>query len=80
MRFNPKRLVAVPSSKPGVARYVYGLHSVIVVGDIISFSSFGEGEMPLEVKLEICRYLGLEDPVYLGRSVPADGTEAEEVA
>ena len=68
MRFNPKRLVAVPSSKPGVERYVYGLHSIIKIGDIISFSSFGEGEMPLDTKLEICRYLGLEDPVYLGSS------------
>ena len=68
MNFCSKRLVAVPSSDPDIQRYVYGLHSVIVVDDIISFSSFGEGEMPLDTKLEICRYLGLEDPVYLGSS------------
>ena len=68
MRFNPKRLVAVPGSNPDVKRYVYGLHSVIVVGGIISFSSFGEGEMSTDVKLAICRHLGLEDPVYLGSS------------
>ena len=66
MRFCPKRLIAVPSSNPDVKRYVYGLHSVIVVG--ISFSSFGEGEMSTDVKLAICRHLGLEDPVYLGSS------------
>ena len=67
MRFNPKRLIAVPSSNPDVKRYVYGLHSVIVVD--ISFSSFEEGEMSTDVKLAICRHLGLEDPVYLGSSV-----------
>lgn len=68
MRFSPKRLIGVPSSEPDIRRYVYGLHSVIVVGDIISFSSFGEGEMPTTTKLAICRHLGLEDPVYLGSS------------
>ena len=51
MRFWPKKLVAVPSSEPGVQRYAYGLHSVIVIGDIISFSSLGEGEMSLDIKL-----------------------------
>ena len=66
MRFCPKRLIAVPSSNPDVKRYVYGLHSVILVNDIISFSSLGEGEMSPEVKLAICRHLGVEDPVYLG--------------
>ena len=55
MRFNPKKLIAVPN--PDVHRYVYGLHSVIVVD--ISFSSFGEGEISTDVKLEICRYLVL---------------------
>ena len=67
MRFNPKKLIAVPSSNPDVKRYVYGLHSVIVVG--ISFSSLGEGEMELATKTAICRHLGVEDPVYLGRAV-----------
>ena len=69
MRFNPKKLIAVPSSNPDVKRYVYGLHSVMLVSDIISFSSFGEGEISTDVKLAICRHLGLEDPVYLGSSV-----------
>jgi hypothetical protein len=68
VRFCPKRLIVVPSSNPDVKRYVYGLHSVILVNDIISFSSFGEGEMSTDVKLAICRHLGLEDPVYLGSS------------
>lgn len=80
MRFNQKRLIAVPSSESGVKRYVYGLHSIIKIGDIISFSSFGEGEMDLTTKLAICKHLGVADPVYLGSSVSADETEVEEVA
>ena len=78
MNFCSKRLVTVPSSNPDIQRYVYGLHSVIMVGDIISFSSFGEGELPQEMKLSICRHLGAEQPVYLGSS-PAEA-KAEEVA
>ena len=80
MRFNQKKLVAIPSSKADVQRYAYGLHSVIVVGDIISFSSFGEGEMSLDLKLAICKHLGLSNPVYLGNSVSADEAKVEEVA
>jgi hypothetical protein len=78
VRFCPKRLIAVPSSNPDVKRYVYGLHSVILVNDIISFSSLGEGEMSLSMKREICHHLGLEDPVYLGSSV--DESKTAEVA
>ena len=78
MSFNSKRLIAVPSSNPDIQKYVYGLHSVILVGDIISFSSFGEGEMSLSMKREICHHLGLEDPVYLGSSV--DESKTAEVA
>ena len=80
MRFNPKRLVAVPSSNPDVKRYVYGLHSVIVVGGIISFSSFGEGETSTDVKLAICRYLNLEDQMYLGGSVSESKAQEGDVA
>ena len=75
MRFNPKRLIAVHSSNPDVKRYVYGLYSVIVVGDIISFSSFGEGEMSTDVKLAICRHLRVENTIYLGSSVDEDKIE-----
>ena len=78
MRFNPKRLIAVPSSNRDVKRYVYGLHSVIVVD--ISFSSFEEGEMSTDVKLAICRHLGLEDPVYLGSSPVESKVKTVEVA
>jgi len=78
VNFCSKRLVTVPSSNPDIQRYVYGLHSVIMVGDIISFSSFGEGELPQEMKLAICRHLGAEEPVYLGNS-PAEA-KTEEVA
>ena len=79
MRFWPKKLVAVPSSEPGVQRYVYGLHSIVKIGDIISFSSFGEGEMSLDTKLAICKHLGVADPVYLGSS-DCRAEIAEEVA
>lgn len=68
MRFNQKGLIRVPSSEPDIRRYAYGLHSIIVVGDIVSFSSSGEREMPLEVKLAICKHLGLANPVHLGSS------------
>ena len=72
MRFNQKGLIRVPSSEPDIRRYAYGLHSIIVVDDIISFSSFGEGEMPLDLKLAIRRHLGMADPIHLGSSVSAD--------
>ena len=80
MTFCPYKLSPVISSNPDAQRYVYGLHSVIVVGDIISFSSFGEGEMSTDVKLAICRHLGLEDPVYLGSSPVESKVKTVEVA
>ena len=79
MRFNQKRLMAVPSSNHDIERYLYGLHSIIKISDIISFSSFGEGEMPLEVKLAVCRHLGVENPIYLGSS-ECESEIAQEVA
>lgn len=80
MRFCPYKLSPVISSNPDAQRYIYGLHSVIVVGDIISFSSFGKEERSTDVKLAICRYLNLEDPMYLGGSVSESKAEVGEVA
>ena len=80
MRFCPYKLSPVISSNPDAQRYIYGLHSVIVVGDIISFSSFGEEEMELATKTTICRHLGLEDPVYLGSSPVESKVKTVEVA
>lgn len=78
MRFCPYKLSPVISSNPDAQRYIYGLHSVIVVD--ISFSSFEEGEMSTDVKLAICRHLGLEDPVYLGSSPVESKVKTVEVA
>lgn len=78
--FNLKRLIVVPNSNLDVKQYVYGFHSVIVVGDIISFFSFGEEEMSTDVRLAICRYLNLEDPMYLGGSVSESKAQVGEVA